>query len=478
MNNTYETVIGLEIHAELSTKTKIFCSCKTDFGAPPNSQCCPVCMGMPGTLPTLNQKAVEYAVRAGLATNCEISLYSRFDRKNYFYPDLPKGYQITQYEFPICKNGYLDIDTDLGKKRIRITRIHLEEDAGKLIHDSDCGTLVDCNRCGVPLIEIVTEPDIRSSGEAEAFLRTLRSVLMFAGVSDCRMNEGSFRCDINVSVRKIGDSTLGTRSEIKNLNSFSFVTKAIEYEHKRQTELIASSGRVKRETRRFDESDGKTYSMRSKEEENDYRFFEEPDIPALILRKEDIERIKKELPMLPDERMKLYLEEYRLTSDTAKVILSDICLAGFFEKAAKASKSPRTTANILVSDILSYSNEGGFSSKIQASQLAVLSDLFFTEQINSSTQKKLIKRMWEEGIDPILTVREEDLLQINDADILSAIVDEVILENPKCVEDIRRGKTAATKTVIGKAMAKSLGKANPRIINEIVASKFKNEEKT
>lgn len=467
MTNAYETVIGLEVHVELKTDTKIFCSCSAAFGAEPNTQCCPVCMGMPGTLPVLNKKAVELAVRAGCATNCDISLISSFDRKNYFYPDLPKGYQITQYEHPICKNGYVDIKHDGKEKRIGITRIHLEEDAGKLIHDREKGTLIDCNRCGVPLIEIVSEPDMRSAGEAEAYLKTLRSLIMYSGVSDCKMNEGSFRCDINISVRKKGETRLGTRSEIKNLNSFSFVVKAIEYEEKRHIALLEANERVVRETRRFDDGTGKTYSMRSKESEDDYRFFPEPDLPPILLTKEDVERIRSEMPALPAEHFRLYTEAYLLPASDAEIILSDIELASFFEEVAKHSKSPRTSANIIISDILSYIKEGAFSSKIPPKSLAVLSNLFFDERINSSTQKKLTKRMWEDGIDPLITVRDEDLLQINDEEALTAYVKEAIEKNPKCADDYRKGKKAAAKTIIGKAMAKSRGKANSRILSRI-----------
>jgi len=467
MTNEYEAVIGLEVHVELNTKTKIFCSCKTDFGAEPNSQCCPVCMGMPGTLPVLNKKAVEYAVRAGIATECEISLFSAFDRKNYFYPDLPKGYQITQYEHPICKNGRINVEVNGVTRKIGITRIHLEEDAGKLIHDEEKGTLIDCNRCGVPLIEIVSEPDIRSADEAEAYLRTLRSLIMYSGISDCRMNEGSFRCDVNISVRRKGEKDFGTRSEIKNLNSFAFTAKAIEYEKERQIHLLESGGKVERETRRFDPSSGKTFTMRKKESETDYRFFPEPDLPPVLLTEEDVDRIKAEMPLLLRERLALYTGKYSLPDADAEILLSNVSLADFFEECAKLSKSPRTSANIIISDILSYCKEGTFSTKIPPRSLASLSDMFFDEQINSSTQKKLTKRMWEDGIDPCVTVIKEDLLQINDENIIRALVREAIEENPKCVEDYRRGKRAAAKTVIGKAMAKSRGKANPRILSRL-----------
>lgn len=468
INCEYEAVVGLEVHVELCTDTKIFCSCKTEYGAEPNTQCCPVCMGMPGSMPSLNKRAVEYAVRAGIATNCEIQKESSFDRKNYFYPDLPKGYQITQYEHPICKNGYVDINVNGKKKRIGITRIHLEEDAGKLVHDKSDGTLIDCNRCGIPLIEIVSEPDIRSGEEASAYLRTLRSLMMFSGVSDCKMNEGSFRCDVNVSVRKIGDTSFGTRSEIKNLNSFSFTEKAIEYEKDRQITLISTGRAVERETRRFDPASEKTFTMRKKESETDYRFFPEPDLAKIVLSNGDIEKIKAEMPRLPSERREMYTSIYSIPESDADIILSDVPLAEYFESAAKCSKSPRTTANILLSDIQSLMKDSPTLEKIPPLSLASLSDLFFDGTINSATEKKLIRRMWNDGIDPKITVEREGLAQIRDTATLTDIAKRSIEDDKKCLADFKSGKIAAKKTIIGKAMKFSCGKADPVLLTEII----------
>lgn len=467
-NSEYEAVIGLEVHVELCTNTKIFCSCKTKYGAAPNTQCCPVCMGMPGSMPSLNERAVEYAVRAGIATNCEIMRTSSFDRKNYFYPDLPKGYQITQYEHPICKNGYIDITLGNTKKRIGITRIHLEEDAGKLIHDKSDGTLIDCNRCGIPLIEIVSEPDISSGEEASAYLRALRSLMMYSGVSDCKMNEGSFRCDVNVSVRRIGDTTLGTRSEIKNLNSFSFTEKAIEYEKKRQIALLTEGRSVERETRRFDPQSEMTFPMRKKESETDYRFFPDPDLPQIVLTDRDIENIKTSMPALPSERRERYVSLYLIPEGDADILFSDVYLAEYFENAAEHSKSPRTTANILLSDVLSLAKDSPQAIKIPPLSLASLSNLFFDGTINSSTEKKLIKRMWDDGIDPIATVTSEGLAQIRDRATLTDIAKESILSDPKCVSDFKNGRLAAKKTIIGKAMKLSCGRADPVLLTSII----------
>ena len=319
----YEMVIGLEVHVELKTATKIFCSCPTTFGAAPNTQCCPVCMGFPGTLPVLNKKVVEYAVKAGLATNCKIANYSKEDRKNYFYPDLPKAYQISQYDLPLCEHGWLDIETEAGSKRIGITRIHIEEDAGKLVHDDVHGTMIDCNRCGVPLIEIVSEPDIRSAEEAKAYLQKLRAIILYTGISDCKMEEGSLRCDVNLSVRKVGAEAFGTRTEMKNLNSFQFIVKAIEYEYKRQVDAIEAGETVVQETRRFDTATGKTNTMRTKEDADDYRYFPDPDLPPIEMSDERIAAFAAEIPELPDARKARYIEKYGLTPYDGEILTSD-----------------------------------------------------------------------------------------------------------------------------------------------------------
>ncbi len=464
----YEMVVGLEVHVELKTQTKIFCSCKTDFGAEPNTQTCPVCMGHPGTLPVLNRKVVEYAVKAGLATNCKIRNFSKHDRKNYFYPDLPKAYQISQYDLPLCENGFLNIETQSGQKRIGITRIHIEEDAGKLIHDSEKGTMIDCNRCGVPLIEIVSEPDIRSAEEAKAYIQKLRTVMLYAGVSDCKMNEGSLRCDVNLSVRKKGEKKFGVRTEMKNLNSFQFIVKAIEYEYRRQVDALEAGDEIVQETRRFDAVSGKTYSMRTKENMSDYRFFPDPDLPPIYLENEYIDGIAKSIPILPDERKSMYIREYGLTRDDGEVITADIALADFFENTARLTRYPKLVANMLQSEILGMIQTDTFEMRISAIHFAALADLAGDEIINSATVKKLIKRMWESDFDPIEAVEREELAQINDKSIIREWVIEAIAASAKSVDDYKKGKKTAAKAIIGKAMAVSRGKANPVIVAEIV----------
>ncbi len=466
----YELVVGLEVHVELKTRTKIFCSCPTDFGAPPNTQCCPVCMGLPAAMPRLNARAAEYAVTAGLALGCRINKVSRFDRKNYFYPDLPKGYQISQYFTPLCENGGLCIDTADREKTVGITRIHMEEDAGKLLHEGE-RTLIDCNRCGVPLIEIVTEPDIRSPEEAVAFLKKLRSVLLYTGVSDCKMNEGSLRCDVNLSVRKMGDSSLGTRTEMKNLNSFAFCAKAIEYEYKRQVEVIESGGRVVQETRRFDSSVGRTYAMRSKENATDYRFFPEPDLPPLVLEDGFIDAVKKKIPELPDEKLERYKNELCVSAENAEVLVSDRALAEYFEAAAELTEHKRILANIIVTELLSLcdaqKNEA-FSSPVPCERVASLATLVGCGTINSSTAKKLLCELIDNDLDPESAVEERGLAQINDVNELRALVLRAIEENPRAVLDYAQGKRGAAKAIVGRVMALTGGRANPSLLSEIV----------
>ena len=372
MAKEYEMVIGLEVHVELKTKTKIFCNCETSFGAEPNSHTCPVCMGLPGTLPVLNDKVVEYAVKAGLATNCKIANFSKQDRKNYFYPDLPKAYQISQFDLPLCEHGYLDIETESGSKRIGITRIHIEEDAGKLVHDDIHGTMIDCNRCGVPLIEIVSEPDIRSAEEAKAYLQKLRAIILYTGISDCKMNEGSFRCDVNLSVREKGTEKFGTRTEMKNINSFQFVVKAIEYEYKRQIEAIEDGEEIVQETRKFDADTGKTYSMRGKENANDYRYFPDPDLPPIELSDEKIEKIKTTIPELPDARKKKYMEKYGISAYISEKIISDMDMADYFEKVATLAKTPKVVANLLVGEVARLNTAEIFYCPISAANMAKL----------------------------------------------------------------------------------------------------------
>ena len=462
----YEMVIGLEVHVELKTKTKIFCNCKTDFGAEPNTHVCPVCMGMPGTLPVLNKKVVDYAIKAGLATNCSIARFSKQDRKNYFYPDLPKAYQISQYDLPLCEHGYVDIETADGSKRIGITRIHIEEDAGKLVHDAKLGTLIDCNRCGVPLIEIVSEPDIRSAEEADAYLRKLRAAILYTGVSDCKMNEGSLRCDVNLSVRKPGEP-FGTRTEMKNINSFQFIAKAIDYEYRRQVDALESGESVVQETRRFDADSGKTYSMRKKEDANDYRYFPDPDLPPIVITEEKLAALKAEIPMLPDERKKLYTETYGLTAYDSEVITNELAVADYFEKTACATRYPKLAANMLITDILRSCDSENGDLPVKPERLAALADLLGDGKINSSTGKKIVGELLVSDFDPAVYVAEHGLEQINDRAVLEQAVREVLMSDAKSVASYKAGKTAALKALVGKVMAKTGGKANPVIVNEL-----------
>ncbi len=470
MTDKYEPIVGLEVHVELNTKTKIFCSCSTEFGASVNKNVCPVCMGLPGTLPVLNKKAVEYAIKAGLATDCNIAQSTRLDRKNYFYPDLPKAYQISQYDTPLCYGGKISVPTANGKKDIRISRIHIEEDVGKLIHDAEHGTMIDYNRCGVPLIEIVSEPDIRSADEAREYLTRLRTVILYTGISDCRMNEGSFRCDVNLSVRKKGDTTFGVRTEMKNINSFSFVAKAIEYEFQRQVEVIESGGQITPETRRFDSATGKTYTMRSKESAADYRFFPEPDILPFKIDRETVKKLEKEIPMLPDERKKLYAQKYGLSLSDADVITSSPMLADYFENAAKSTQFPKLASNILLSELLAITEQESFDCPIPFSALSELATLSGERTINSTTVKKLIKLLLlpENACSSVRAlIDKHDLSQINDRAMLSGILSCVIEDNPKLISDYKNGKLAAKKAIIGKVMSQTNGRADPITLNSI-----------
>ncbi|MFO7154373.1 MAG: Asp-tRNA(Asn)/Glu-tRNA(Gln) amidotransferase subunit GatB [Caldicoprobacter oshimai] len=472
----YEAVIGLEVHAELSTKSKIFCSCTTEFGGQPNTHCCPICLGMPGTLPVLNKKAVEYAIKAGLATNCTISLFTKQDRKNYFYPDLPKGYQISQYDLPLCKDGYVEIETENGKKKIRINRIHIEEDAGKLVH-SEYGnySFVDYNRTGVPLIEIVSEPDISSAAEAKAYLEKLKAILQFIGVSDCKMEEGSLRADVNISVRPKGSKQLGERTEMKNLNSFRAVYRAIEAEVARQIEVIKSGGVIHRETRRWDDAKGESYPMRSKEDAQDYRYFPEPDLPPLIIKKELIERLKNELPELPDARKQRYISEYGLPEYDAGVLTSSKELSDFFEEAAKASTNVKAVSNWVMGDMLRILREKNMEIAeipFPPAYLAKLVALIDKGVINGPTAKKVFEEMFDTGKDPETIVKEQGLEVLNDESVLLEVVERVIQENPNSVADYKKGKKKAIGFLVGQAMKATKGKANPQLINELLIKKL------
>ena len=467
----YEVVIGLEVHSELSTKTKIFCSCPTKFGAAPNTQVCPICMAMPGTLPVLNEKVVEYAVKAGLATNCEISRNSKNDRKNYFYPDLPKAYQISQYDKPLCKNGYIEIETKEGKKKIGITRIHIEEDAGKLNHDEfSGGSLVDLNRAGVPLIEIVSEPDIRSSEEAELYLKKLKSILEYIEVSDCKMQEGSYRADVNVSVRKKGDTKLGTRTEMKNMNSFRSIARAIEYEVDRQIDIIEDGKKVEQETLRWDDVSGKTFSMRDKEDAQDYRYFPDPDLVAIKLSEEYIQNIKKELPELPESRKERYLKEYNLSEKDANIITASKYLSDLFEGAIKVCNNPKAVNNWIISDISRILNETEtepIEIPFDSNQLGKLVILIDKGTISSSIGKKVLEELFENPRDPEEIIKEKGWIQISDEGAIREVVKKVLEANPKSIEDYKAGKEKALGFLVGQAMKETKGKANPKMLNKL-----------
>ena len=473
----YEVIIGLEVHAELSTKTKIFCSCPTRFGAAPNTQTCPICMAMPGTLPVLNEKVVEYAVKAGLATNCEISRNSKNDRKNYFYPDLPKAYQISQYDRPLCEHGYVEIDTKEGKKKIGLTRIHIEEDAGKLNHDEFAGgSLVDLNRAGVPLIEIVSEPDLRSSEEAEEYLRKLKSILEYIEVSDCKMQEGSYRADVNVSVRKKGDPKLGTRTEMKNMNSFRSITRGIEYEIDRQIDVIEEGGEVEQETLRWDDVSGKTFPMRDKEDAQDYRYFPEPDLVAIKLSEEYIENIKNTLPELPESRKERYLQEYGLSEKDANIITASKYLSDLFEGAIKVCNNPKAVNNWIISDISRILNETEMEPieiPFDSKQLGKLVILIDKGTISSSIGKKVLEELFENPRDPEEIIKEKGWIQISDEGAIKEIVLKVLEANPQSVADYKGGKDKALGFLVGQAMKETKGKANPKMLNEMFLEELK-----
>ena len=477
IRDNYEVIIGLEVHAELSTKTKIFCSCPTKFGVAPNTQTCPICMAMPGTLPVLNEKVVEYAVKAGLATNCEISRNSKNDRKNYFYPDLPKAYQISQYDKPLCEHGYVEIDTKEGKKKIRLTRIHIEEDAGKLNHDEFAGgSLVDLNRAGVPLIEIVSEPDLRSSEEVEAYLRRLKSILEYIEVSDCKMQEGSFRADVNVSVRKKEDPKLGTRTEMKNMNSFRSITRAIEYEVDRQIDVIEDGGEVEQETLRWDDVSGKTFPMRDKEDAQDYRYFPDPDLVAIKLSEEYIENIKKSLPELPESRKERYLKEYGLSEKDANIITASKYLSDLFEGAIKVCNNPKAVNNWIISDISRILNETEMEPieiPFDSQQLGKLIILIDKGTISSSIAKKVLVEMFEHPRDPEEIIKEKGWIQISDEGAIKEVVLKVLEANPQSVADYKGGKDKALGFLVGQAMKETKGKANPQMLNQMFIEELK-----
>jgi aspartyl-tRNA(Asn)/glutamyl-tRNA(Gln) amidotransferase subunit B len=473
--HTYESVIGLEIHAQLLTRTKIFCGCPTTYGAPPNTHVCPVCLGYPGALPVLNRVAVDHALRAALALGCTVQERSVFARKNYFYPDLPKGYQISQYELPLALGGGLDIVVDGHSKHVRLTRIHMEEDAGKSLHegfpDSDRRTYLDYNRAGVPLIEIVSEPDMRSASEAAAFFEKLRQILVWLGVNDGNMEEGSLRCDANVSIRHAGEQHLGTKAEVKNVNSFRYLQKALEYEIERQIDVVEHGGRVVQETRLFDSAQGRTYSMRSKEEAHDYRYFPEPDLPPLVIDSARRRGIEASLPELPETRMARFVREYGIPEYDANLLTQTRGLADYFEAAARASGNAKAASNWIMGELLRTIKERGVSVEqvpLTADALAGLIQVVDRGIISSTVAKDVFAKMYESGRRAEEIVASEGLAQNSDADALLGFVRAAISASPDAVEQVRKGRNNAFGFLVGHVMKASKGKANPKVVNDLL----------
>ena len=472
MSKTYETVIGLEVHVELATKTKIFCGCSPAFGGAPNSHTCPVCTGMPGSLPVLNKQVVEYAMAVGLATNCTITQYCKFDRKNYFYPDNPQNYQISQLYLTICRSGGVEIETAAGKKTIGIHEIHMEEDAGKLVHDEwEDVSIVDYNRSGVPLIEIVSEPDMRSAEEVIAYLEKLRLIIQYLGASDCKLNEGSMRADVNLSVREAGAAEFGTRTEMKNLNSFKAIARAIEGERARQIELIEEGKKVVQETRRWDDNKESSHAMRSKEDAQDYRYFPEPDLVPVVISDEWIERVKARQPEMRDEKLIRYQEEFGLPKYDAEILTGDKSFADLFEAAAAICGKPKKVSNWIMTETIRLSKENEMDPdqiRFSPEHLAKLVDLADAGSVTNTVAKEVFEKVFKEDIDPEAYVKEKGLLTVNDEGALRETVAKVIAENPQSVEDYHNGKEKAIGFLVGQTMKAMKGKANPALVNQIL----------
>ncbi len=468
----YETVIGLEVHVELATKTKIFCACSTAFGGAPNTHTCPVCTGQPGSLPVLNKQVVEYAVAVGLATNCTITQYSKFDRKNYFYPDNPQNYQISQLYLPICRNGSVEIETANGKKNVRIHEIHMEEDAGKLVHDEwEDVSIVDYNRSGVPLIEIVSEPDMRSAEEVIAYLETLRQTIQYLGASDCKLNEGSMRADVNISVREVGAKKFGTRTEMKNLNSFKAIAHAIEGERERQIELLEMGRKVVQETRRWDDNKESSHAMRSKEDAQDYRYFPEPDLVPIVVSDEWIAQIKAKQPELRPQKLARYKKEYDIPEYDAKILTESKHMADIFEAATKLCGKPKKVSNWLMVETMRLLKDNDMDAdeiNFSPVNLAKLVDLVDAGTINSSVAKEVFEKIFSDDIDPEQYVEENGLKNMNDEGELKATIQAVIDANPQAVEDYHNDKKKAIGALVGQTMKATNGKANPAVVNKLL----------
>ncbi len=470
----YYPTMGLEIHAELLTKSKVFCSCSAEFGGEPNTRCCPVCSGLPGTLPVLNRRAVEYIIKAGYVMNCDISRFTKWDRKNYFYPDLPKAYQISQMPRPVCLDGHVDIKANGYDKTIRINRIHLEEDAGKLTHEGSI-SLADYNRCGIPLIEIVTEPDFHSAEEVVAFFEKIKLLLQYAGICDCKMEQGSIRCDVNISIAPEGSEQLGTRTELKNLNSLKAIAKAIEVEIARQTEILDNGGEIVQETRRFNEAAMETLAMRSKEDAHDYRYFPDPDIPPIIFTEDELADIRSSLPEMPEQRMARYRTEYGIGENDAVIIVSDKRVSDLFDEAVSGCKSPKNVASYLVGEFMRRVNLGEIDLdelKFSGKDFARLVEYLYSDKLSQNNAKLVLGEMAQRGSSPESIADEQDLWIKEDTEQLSAVIDEIIANNPKAAEQYRSGDQKVFGFFMGQANKALKGAASPKVIQEYIRKKL------